>query len=379
MSTSITDVPDLCLAEIATYLDGVSLMNFMLACSRMRNCIVSHKKYIQKCRVFKTYTANPYRDCVFKKQVVSHLRQRPYIHAYDTLHEVRDVCNLSEGVFEEDIDCPACPKPGYCNLGQIANGKDNRYITDILFKTESFNERDYVMFRYGRNALRLTIKGELLKLIKASQDGYYHLFDAFQLLVPKLVDGFEDVSDSFFIEIKSSYGGQLKVIRHHVYPEKVHQWKSTYKDIFVTMPQVIYGNKMATTATYSVELCFTVGRCNALCLDIRDIRDNTAINSDVVEGFRVVNINHHHNAEDDESFYIEANKVHSSLVFKYNPKHVMSWSLTRHLHDCFIIPIRQEGNALSEKMCVHVYLKKAMETKTNLFYIHDYDYIHFTT
>lgn len=375
--TTIIEIPQLCLAKIATYLDGDSLINFVLGCSSICNCIEPHKAYIQKCRTFETFTANPYKDCAFKKHVQTHLRQRPYIHAYDTLHEVRDICNLSDGAFEEDVAFPACPEPGCCYLLRIANGTNNRYITDILIKTESFGEHDYVMFRYGRNALRLTIKGLLMRLIRRGQDGYYHLFDAFQLLVPKLVYGFQDVMDYCFMEIKSSYGGHLKVIRHNVHSEKAHVWISKHKDIFVTMPQVIYGHTNATTAQYAVELWFTAGRCNAICLDIIDAHDRTPIKSEMVEGFRVIHTNSCHT--EVESFYIEANKVHSSLVSKYQPKHAMSWSLTRHLHNCYIIPVRQEGNVIPERVHVQIYLKKAMKTTTHVFYIHDYDYIHFTS
>lgn len=376
MST-IIDIPQLCLAEIATYLDGESLMNFLCSNTSISNCIESHKKHIQKCRVFETFTANPYKHCVFKKQVQSQLRQRPYIHAHNTLHEVRDLCNLSHGVFEETIDFPACPEPGCCYLLRIANGTDNQYITDILIKTESFGECDYFMFRYGKNALRLTIKSKLLKLLKCAKDGYYHLFDAFQLLVPKLQHGFEDAMDYGFMEIKSSYGGQLKIIRHNVYNEKAHEWISNYKDTFVTMPQVIYGNTVATSEQYSIDLMFTAGRCNAICLDIVDTRDNTAIKPEMVKGFRVTGISIRPMRQ-EESFYIEANKVHSSLVSKYQPKYVMSWSLTRHLQDCFIIPVKQIGNVMSERVFIQVYLTKPIETATNVFYIHDYEYIHFT-
>lgn len=377
MSSSIEDVPNLCLAEIATYLDGESLMNFLSLNSRIRNCIQSHKKYIQQRRTFETFTANPYKHCAFKKKVHSQLCKRPYVHAYDTLHGVRDLCNLSQGVFEETINFPACPDPGYCHLLRIANGVDNRYVTNILIKTESFSEQDYIMFRYGKNALRLTIKGVLMKLTRPSKDCYYHLFDAFQLLVPKLQQGFEDPMDYGFMEIKSSYGGQLKVIRHNVYTEKVHHWISKYKDTFVTMPQVIYAKTMATSEQYSMDLMFTAGRCNAICLDIIDTRDNTAIKPEMVKGFRVNGISIHPMRQ-EESFYIDANKVHSSVVSKYQPKHVMSWSLTRHLRDCFIIPVKQEGNVMPERVFIQVYLRQPIETATNVFYIHDYDYIHFT-
>jgi len=377
MSSSIEDVPHLCLAEIATYLDGESLMNLLSINSRIRNCIQSHKKYIQQRRTFETFTANPYRNCVFKKQNETHASKRQFVHAYNTLQEVRDICNTTEGAFEEDINFPACPEPGYCCLLEIANGTDNRYITNILIKTESFGERDYVMFRYGRNALRLTLKSELLKLMKPSQDGYYHLFDNFQLLVPKLQQEFEDASDYLFMEIKSSYGGQLRIIRNSAYTEKAHEWISKYKDYFITMPRVIYAHTNATTAKYPVELWYTADRCHGICLDIIDTYDNSPIKPEMVKGFRVVNINLRPDIE-DESFYIDANKVHSSMVFKYKPKHVMSWSLTRHLRDCFIIPVKHEGNVTSEKVYIEVYLKKPMETKTNVFYLYDYEHIYFT-
>lgn len=376
MSSSIADVPQLCLAKIATYLDGESLMNLLCLNTYIRKCIQPHKRYIQKCRTFETFTANPYKDCAFKKHNETHLRPRPFVHAYNTLHEVRDICNLSQGVFEEDINFPACPKPGCCYLLRIANGTDNRYITNILIKTEAFSERDYVMFRYGRNALRLTIKGLLMKLARPSQDGYYHLFDAFQLLVPKLVHGFEDAQDYCFMEIKSSYGGQLKVIRHNVDTEKAHDWISKYKNVFITMPQVIYEQTNAVTAQYCAQLCFTAGRCNAICLDITHM--GSPVKPDMVDGFRVISITNCPNRE-EESFYIEANKVHSSLVSNYGPKYVMSWSLTRHLRDCFIIPVKQEGNVIPERVHIHIYLNRPIETMTNVFYIHDYEYIHFTT
>jgi hypothetical protein len=143
------------------------------------------------------------------------------------------------------------------------------------------------------------------------------------------------------------------------------------------MPQVIYGKTNATLAKYSVELWFTTGRCNAICLDVMNADDNKRVNPEMVKGFRVMYVNSRKNNE-VESFYIDADVVNSSVVSKYQPKPVMSWSLTRHIRDCFIIPVIQEGNVTSDKVYVEVYLQKPMNTYTNLFYLHDYEHIYFT-
>lgn len=359
-------LPSVCLGEIATYLDGESLLSLLL-CSKDTNVgIIEHKDYIQSQRTYVTFTANPYRHCVFKN---TNQLPQPLL-AFDVLDEVQDMCDTGN-VFEEEI---ITPYPA-CFQWRLDNGKNGRYITQLLIKS-TFDPDGYIWIRYGNNAVDVRFLNIYMNLLERDNDGFYHLFLDKMLLIPKLVRGFDDESSYFLIEVKSVGITTLRVIRQEVNTNKAKAFINKYKNNQICMPRVKFmgwwhcQDTVSANKVHNAYFDFASGNCVAICVDIRSLIDNNTIQNELIDEFQVHMIKR---GKVIDTFSIKANMVHSTLVQKFN--NVVSWGWLT-FKDCFIIPIY--GNYKIDHLRVDVLLKSPMEVKVNAMYLHNYEYTYFS-
>lgn len=377
----LLDVPNACLAQIATYLDGESLMSLLLLNKSISKTIRTQRQYIHKVRTFETFTANPYRYYVIdntseKKSKKRNKSVKPYVRARDTLDEVRDMCDLNQ-TFTEELTTPYGVSHGSCFQFRIDNGLDDMYITNLLINAE-FKDRNYVNIEYGKGALRITFRANLINLMQPDSDGYYHFFEDFMLLVPKLVKGFNDTKSYLFLEIASSNAASIRVVRRKVDETKAVAWMSNYEHYTVSMPSVRYNDcetsrVASSTKVVRLNFWFVCGRTIAICVDIRRADNNIPLNPAQVDKFIVSYVQL---GRVESTVTMKAQMVHSSFVEKYKAKVGMSLSL----HNCFIIPLKAMSphEGLDGSMYVDVHLKSPMNTVSSAFYFHDFEHIYFS-
>lgn len=383
MMTRIADVPHVCVSKIATLLEADDLLSFTLTCKGIGVVIRNDREYIQKIRTFETCTANPYRHC-FVNNTCEKKDHRTAINPLDILEEVRDLCepddvkveeihttHISRGVFQFRID----------------NGKDGYYITDLHIKADFSGQRGHVWLMYGRNALRAEFSSRLMRLIPKDADGFYHLYNDFLLLVPKLVKGFNDPSDYLFLELGSSGLATIRIVRHKVNMARAHTWISRMgynalpakSNVLVSMPRVAcdeesFRGTLSSQALYRLTFELAVGRPVAICVDIRMASTGSPIEPSLVENFSVSYVSTAWKGRKEiGKIQIDARSVHSSVVQNY--KKAVKWPFF--FKDCFIIPFNTTYT-VDGHLHVDVKLKSAMDTISYAFYLKYYDIIHFT-
>lgn len=360
-SSMLNQIPTECLGKIATYLDGESLMALLLCDKGVNAGITRHKDYIQSQRTFVTFTANPYRHCLFKN---TNQLPKPLL-AFDVQDELKDMCDTGK-VYEEEI---ITQYPG-CFKWRLDNGKNGQYITQLLIKS-TFEPDDYIWIKYGNNAIDLHLDETYMKLLQRDSNGFYHLFLDKILLVPKLVKGFTDESH-FYIEVKSGGITTLRVIRQKVNTTKANAFINAYKNQMISMPRVQswYHDTASTSDVHTTYLECVFGSCVAICVDVCSLINNKTIQSDLIEDFKV------HITKGDEvldTFSIKANMVHSTIVQKY--KSAIQWGNVT-FKDCFIIPIY--GNYNIHKLRVDILFKSPMKVKINSMHLCNYKYIYYS-
>lgn len=363
-STNICDIPIVCLAEIATYLDDDSLMNMTLTNSGFSTNINSHKEYIQKKRFFNTFSANPYKHHKFNNCP----EKLSCISAVELLDKVADICD-TEKVVEELVTQYACPYTAF--QWHLENGKNNMYITNLLVKAD-FSNNGHIWIYYGNNALRVEFLSEILRLIERDPEGYYHLFLDKMLLIPKLVKGFRDLSSDFFLEVQSSSISNIRVIRQKVNMEKANNFIKYYIDnrnIKISMPRVAkhFIDQYITYPTILHRIGFLYSNgCVAICLDIRSIVDNKPIGPEMIDEFRVFH--------QEDSFCVKPDFTHNSVARNYG--HLIPWYMLMS-KDCYIVPVN--GNCKLEHLHIDVHPKENVgKVMVNAFIFNNDEHIYFS-
>lgn len=362
-STSISSVPIVCLAEIATYLDDESLMNMILTNKGLSIFINSQKDYIQKQRFFKTFSANPYKHNRFTNCP----KKLNCVPAFKMLDKVASICDTKNVVIEELVTPYVCPHTAF--QWYLENGKNSMYITNLLIKAD-FNNNGHIWLCYGKNALRVEFGSQLLRLVERDPEGYYQLFLDKMLLIPKLVKGFWDLSSDFFLEVQSSSIANIRVIRQKVNIEKANNFIKYYIDnrsIEISMPRVAkhFIDQYITYPTILHRIGFLYSNgCVAICLDIRSIVNNKPISPEMIDEFRV-----YHR---EENFCVKPDITHNSVVRNYG--HLIPWCMSMS-KDCYIIPINDNYNL--EHLRIDVHLKENINVIINAFSFNNYEYIYF--
>lgn len=162
-STTINDVPVVCLAEIATYLDDDSLMNMILTNKGLSICIHGQKNHIQEQRFFNTFSANPYKHHKFKDCP----KKLNCVPSFTLLDEVASICDTEKVVIEELVTQYVCPYTAF--QWHLENGTNNMYITNLLVKAD-FNNNGHIWICYGTNALRVEFGSQMC--MSMSKDCY---------------------------------------------------------------------------------------------------------------------------------------------------------------------------------------------------------------
>lgn len=366
--TCIHDVPSVCIASIATFLEHDDLVSFSVACNSINNIINDNKNYIQQVRTYDTFTANPYRHCFIDNECDAQ-SHKPYINPTNILEEVKDMCDMNDIQIEEYKTRYICPYT--CFQYRFDNGKDGYYITDVHIKAHNI---DHVWFIYGSDALRVEFYKNLLVLVQKDSDGYYHLYSEFLLLVPKLYKGFTDLSSNFFLEIKSSGIASIRVIKHKIDMNKAIHWIEKFNpEVKITMPRVQCHNHICSSSeSYEFGFQFASGVPVAICINIQLASTGLPIDPSMIEMFTVGYWSTKSRTRKDVGkFKINTELTHCSLVQKY-----IQWPFQ--FKDCLIIPVKTRYR-IDGYLYVEVLLKNPIDTRTNAFYLMNYESIYFNS
>lgn len=374
--TCFCDVPPVCISTIATLLECDDLLSLSLTCRYVDTVIKSNREYIQQIRIFETYTSNPYRHC-FINNTCDQKSHQPTINPLDILEEVKDMCELND-VMVEELHTHQISR-GFFQY-RLDNGKNGYYITDIHIKAEFNCKWGHIWLIYGNNALRAEFGSQLMNLISQDPDDYYHLYNEFLLLVPKLVKGFDDPSDYLFLELGSSGLATIRVIRHRVDMTKASKWNARMgygdKKVLISMPRVreysFYGTR-SSQALYQLKFVMAFGQTVAICVDIRMASTGLSIDPSFVEYFRVGYVTAAgKGCKKVGEVHIDASLTHCSFIQNY--RKAVRWPFF--FKDCFLIPFNTTYN-IDGTLYVDIKLKSDMDTITNAFNLKYYKHIYF--
>lgn len=356
----INDIPQQCVAKIATYLGYDDLLSFAMSCKHTSSTIKRDEEYVQKVRTLETFTANPYKKYCINNEWDKDENQQ-CTNILDMLEDIKDLCE-QENVQIKEINTPDnnATEVYY----KLWHGDDRYYITNLHIKCDFNDDKDYIFVNNGPGFLR--IDKQFLMMLEKDSNGYYHLYNDYMLLVPKLFNQFTHFSSKssyISVAINSSRTVSLRFVMHKVKILKANTWinRIALKND-VSVPIIERGFNTSMMERFDEISFHFMGKPVAICINIRNASSGLCIDPSLIRKFTMV---YKRRNKELCKVSINARSTHCALVQKY--ENAKQWSFA--FKDCFIIPFNTKY-CVKGKLQVKVHLKSPIDIKTTGFYLY---------